>query len=79
MIEFTPWFDGRLHKPARPGVYQQRNAHDVIGYQHWNGARWGAWCRSAAEAKEQRGSYVHPAYAHDDWRGLMVPYEGDEA
>lgn len=68
--ELTPWFDGRKHKPVRPGVYMLKcgGGYD-IGYQHWNGKYWSTWCTTIAGAarQEDRAAYT---YQNDDWRGL---------
>lgn len=77
--KLTPWFDGRIHKPARPGVYQQKSATGWVGYQHWNGKKWSVWCTTAAQAYAQRGGFASPRHQNDDWRGLAEPSEGVEA
>lgn len=69
-LKLTPWFrDGQ--KPARRGVYQQRNPFGVIGYQRWDGERWYGWCRTA-EAAAIHGNPVAEFYSRDPWRGLAA-------
>lgn len=74
MSEFTPWFDGKKHKPVRKGVYQQRNAYGQIGYQKWDGRFWYGWRNTPSGAKNAIQTAYH-ACQNDDWRGLAKnPY-----
>jgi hypothetical protein len=75
--QLTPWFDGRLHKPARPGVYMQRNANGRIGYQRWDGESWYLWISTAEIAAKQIQAVAH-YYQNDDWRGLREPHGGEK-
>lgn len=77
--KLTPWFDGRKYKPVRPGVYQQKNYYGTLGYQYWDGSRWGFWCATAAQAYDQRGKFVPAIYHNDNWRGLMNQHDGGAA
>lgn len=69
----SPWFNGREHKPARPGVYMQMSGASV-GYQKWDGIKWGPWCSEADRAERTReGDYASDTYQSDNWRGLLRP------
>lgn len=74
MANTTPWFDGRK-KPARRGVYQQKDGHgQTIGYQYWDGSVWYAWCTTAREAFDARRCFPAAADCQNDkWRGLLAP------
>lgn len=68
--ELTPWFNGMKHKPARPGVYMLLSGGmGLIGYQFWDGQKWGVWCSTAHGAAISGGGHAH-SYHQDDWRGL---------
>lgn len=70
--ELTPWFDGRLYKPARPGVYMQRlyPGSGIIGFQYWNGRLWSAWRSDPQSAFDERDFLVSHRFQKHDWRGL---------
>lgn len=71
MSEFTPWFDGKKHKPARKGVYQQKSLGGYyIGYQYWDGKKWGAFSSNPYLAYKLRMNKVNDLHQNDDWRGL---------
>lgn len=71
--ELTPWFDGRYFKPARRGVYMLLSC-GTVGYQKWDGKRWGPWHFTvAAAAKCGAGNYAAWQYQNDKWRGLRKP------
>jgi hypothetical protein len=66
----TPWFDGRSHKPSRPGVYQQMSG-SMLGYQYWDGSVWWGWAETISTAHAMRkGTPASPCYQTDNWRGL---------
>lgn len=69
---FTPWFNGRIHKPEGPGVYQLcSGSGNSLGYQYWDGAAWHTWCGTVDEAHLERFSPpVCNEAQQDDWRGL---------
>ena len=67
--KLTPWFDGSAAKPFRIGVYMLLSDSD-IGYQHWNGVRWGIW-ETTPEMAEAHCHVASTAYFQNDkWRGL---------
>ena len=69
--DLTPWFDGLLHKPARPGVYMRRLG-DYVVYGWWTGSAWRRWFWKAAEAANDalRSKGAPPKCQNPDWRGL---------
>lgn len=76
--QLTPWFDGKLHKPARPGVYMQRSGGGRdIGYQRWDGERWYMWCRTAEFAARSPWAALE-SFQNDNWRGLREPHGGEK-
>ena len=67
----TPWFDGEKFKPVRKGIYQLMSGEN-IGYQHWNGMKWGPWAESAiSTTKNPAGLYAHWTAQNDNWRGVL--------
>lgn len=71
MSEFTPWFNGQKHKPARKGVYQQKSVGGFyIGYQYWDGKEWSSMSSDPNSAYKFRMHKVSTMYQNDDWRGL---------
>lgn len=71
--DFTPWFNGAIYKPSRPGVYQQRaGSGDKIGYQYWDGEYWYSWSLNVKGAKHSYsiGDRASEMYQDDDWRGI---------
>ena len=70
MQKLTPWFDGKLYKPAYPGVYQQLGGGDkTIGYQRWDGNYWYEWSEYAEYAAKSTAPAARD-FQNDDWRGL---------
>ena len=68
--DLTPWFDGTLYKPARPGVYMLMSGSSV-GYQRWDGVEWSSWYLDVDGAANGRlDSYADTHYQNDNWRGL---------
>ena len=68
----TPWFDGALVKPKRLGVYMLMSGLNV-GYQQWDGVKWGPWCINADKAASYRpGNYAAAQFQNDNWRGLRA-------
>jgi hypothetical protein len=51
--KLTQWFPP-AKKPFRHGVYQTEDDFDrkpaQVGYQHWNGRRWGQFCDTPTQA-----------------------------
>ena len=70
--DLTPWFDGKRHKPARPGVYMLRCGRGTfVGFQKWHGTAWSPWADSAETAARYTPNNVaSPPHQHDNWRGL---------
>lgn len=69
--KLTPWFDGKQHKPARPGVYQLLcGLRKDIGYQYWDGRFWHGWHKTPDEAEKSR--WIACGYENDNWRGLRA-------
>lgn len=71
--QLTPWFDGKLHKPARRGVYMQMSGsgHEA-GYQRWNGKVWSSWYSTPElAARAPRKDCASPTSQNDNWRGLL--------
>ena len=69
----TPWFDGKVEKPARSGVYMQMNGYgNMEGYQYWDGAFWHSWCYSVefADRSRKRSDRASSQFQNDNWRGL---------
>ncbi len=67
--DLTPWFDGRI-KPVRKGVYQQMSGGQ-LGYQKWDGNKWGPWFSTPAQAAyTSPGDYARIQNQNDNWRGL---------
>lgn len=68
----TPWFDDRMTKPARPGVYMLMDGNGKqAGYQKWDGVAWGPWHMTAeSAAKTKAGDYAKAEFQRDPWRGL---------
>ena len=72
MTTLTPWFDGKIHKPARPGVYQVRLPSSCV-YRHWDGKTWGFWHSDADSAGGTKRRPHRDYHAQDDWRGICKP------
>ena len=72
MKNLTPWFDGKLYKPVRPGVYQSRFFSD-IGFRHWDGKTWGNWFFRQNDAARRKHRPAAGAGQTDDWRGICKP------
>lgn len=71
--KLTPWFSGATHKPKRRGVYMLMcgGKADKVGYQLWDGHKWGPWHETvSAAANTAPGDYATDATQSDDWRGL---------
>jgi hypothetical protein len=69
--DLTPWFDGRVHKPTRPGVYMLMCGFGkVLGYQRWDGEFWNLWYRTPEMANIVT---FRAASQNDNWRGLRKP------
>jgi len=68
-LKLTPWFDGSAVKPFRIGVYMLLSESN-IGYQHWNGVRWGSWAKTPEIAVKISHLVAHPYFQNDKWRGL---------
>ena len=68
-LKLTDWFEGFTVKPSRKGVYMLLSDLD-IGYQHWNGVRWGGWAKTPEMAVRIRNRLADVYYQHDNWRGL---------
>ena len=68
-MKTTEWFPGHI-KPAYPGVYQLLCGNDTeVGYQKWDGEKWGIWYENAQDAAEGH-AYADPEFQNDQWRGL---------
>ena len=68
--DLTPWFDGKLYKPKRPGVYMLMSCSSV-GYQRWDGVTWSSWYEDVDGAANcPLDSYAAKSYQNDNWRGL---------
>lgn len=66
--KMTPWFVNG-EKPAREGVYQQRNGNRELGYQRWTGSRWMFWSATVSGA-QLADMPAAGEYQNDPWRGL---------
>ncbi len=73
----TRWFPGSV-KPARVGVYQQKNPHGIIGYQRWDGAFWYCWAPSVDAAARSMCRAAN-SFQRDPWRGLASDPKGGAA
>lgn len=68
--KLTPWFNGKLYKPARPGVYQlESGCGERLGYQKWDGDKWYEWCETVEQASLSDWVIIY-SHQNDDWRGL---------
>ena len=74
MTTLTPWFDGKIHKPVRPGVYQVRLPGACV-YRHWDGKTWGLWYFTAALVNERGVHPIRETLVQDDWRGICKSRE----
>ena len=75
--DLTPWFDGTLYKPARPGVYVSKYKGYVgyyVGYRLWTEMAWGFWFWDLKDAVDDPWNAVcAPSAEQDaDWRGLRM-------
>ena len=74
MTTLTPWFEGKIHKPVRPGVYQVRSpgkSPDITGFRNWNGETWSRWYSTAERADSAGHSPAPLEYQSPDWRGVQ--------
>ena len=78
MKNLTPWFDGKIYKPVRQGVYQGR-FFSAIGFRHWDGETWGNWFCDYADAAERKHRPAIYLRQTDDWRGIYKPEPPIEA
>jgi len=70
MQKLTPWFDGKLYKPAYPGVYQLvSGCGEKIGYQKWDGSYWYSWEETPEDAAKSTFRIWY-FFQNDNWRGL---------
>jgi hypothetical protein len=68
--KLTPWYPGHI-KPVHIGVYQQKDGFGkVVGYQYWNGQRWGLWGSTIESALFQYEVSAGDRWQNDSWRGL---------
>lgn len=65
----TPWFL-KNEKPARVGAYQTRldEYDESIGFQYWDGKKWGVYGYSAQDAFRCR--LAKSQWQRPHWRGL---------
>ena len=68
-LNLTPWFDGSAVKPCCIGVYMLLSDSN-IGYQYWNGARWGSWATTPEIAVKLSRFAADAYFQNDKWRGL---------
>ena len=69
--DLTPWFDGKLYKPARPGPYMLLSgSRGAIGYQMWDGHKFGHWFESLHDAVWRSRDGDCAVTQNDNWRGL---------
>lgn len=66
----TGWYNGKIFKPFRVGVYQTKNGKH-FGYQYWDGVSWGSFNETPDIAYRFRWQKVSDQYANDDWQGLV--------
>ncbi len=69
--KLTGWISIK-NPPVRKGLYQLRDGFgESIGYQYWNGRKWGYWGSTPESAMAGKNGC---AYMLDDecWRGLAV-------
>lgn len=65
----TPWFT-KNEKPTRVGPYETRQDEDDrgIGFQYWDGKKWGIWSydtKDAFRCRRAKSQWQRP-----QWRGL---------
>lgn len=74
--KLTPWFPPEK-KPFRHGVYQTEDDSDrqpvQVGYQYWNGRRWGQFCDTPTQAA--RYADWESIFQENHWRGLAYDPE----
>ena len=66
----TSWFDGEKFKPARIGVYMLLSGTN-LGYQNWDGKKWGLWFMDASSAAGEQRNYAASQFQNDNWRGVL--------
>lgn len=70
-MKTTEWIPGHT-KPVHVDVYQQRAGHgNAIGYQFWDGTRWGIWASTIDDAMNNCSIPACHYFQDDPWRGLV--------
>jgi hypothetical protein len=70
-MKLTPWYPGHI-KPVRKRVYMQYDGlGEEIGYQYWNGNRWGVWETTVDAAYNHRNIIAAEMFQNDKWRGVL--------
>lgn len=66
-MKLTEWFEP-TQKPDLKGVYETDSGDGILGYQYWNGVRWGSWGYDVNDAMSEfrMKSFFQNVY----WRGL---------
>jgi len=77
--KLTPWFDGGVFKPSRPGVYERSF---YAPYSYWDGEYWhdGAPYPELAYQYGQVPGIPGLEYSESqdaEWRGLATPPKGE--